>query len=126
MTVSELQYYTQLLNNVTIEKGVGYAWIQHGCPKNMLGVLGDFLLTIDEIDTTILAAPQEDIIQLSFRTEDLTVNIGHIAQNVLSDHKIGFGGGHSHMAGGVVNKHKFIDQFKEQDLFDLFLSKIIT
>ncbi len=124
MTFAELKFYGQLLSNVSIENGIGCAWLSESCPKNMLGVLGDFLIAIDEIHTTILATPQDDIIQVSLRTENTEFNVGQLAFNVLNQNQIGFGGGHWHMAGGMVDIAKFEQKFTTDRFFKLFLSQL--
>jgi hypothetical protein len=95
------------------------------CPKNLLGLLGDFLIAVDSIDVSILACGRPDTIQLSLRSERQEVNVARLAQQVLVDTEIGFGGGHAHMAGGVVNldKLRHADNAAEH-VFGLFMQNI--
>jgi nanoRNase/pAp phosphatase (c-di-AMP/oligoRNAs hydrolase) len=120
----EVVYYRQLLDALQVRDGVGFVWMADGCPKNMLGVMGDFLMSVHEISTTILAAPDGDTIQLSLRTEHPDVNVGRLVKEVLQQHDLGFGGGHAHMAGGLVQRAKFQAPDPGARLFELFLERL--
>jgi nanoRNase/pAp phosphatase (c-di-AMP/oligoRNAs hydrolase) len=100
---SELPYYQHLLSELRIERGVAIALMPSDCPKNLLGLLGDFLIAVDNVDVSILACGRPGTIQLSLRSERPEVNVAQLARQVLVDTEIGFGGGHTHMAGGMVN-----------------------
>ena len=100
---SELPYYQHLLSELRIERGVAIAQMPADCPKNLLGLLGDFLIAVDSVDVSILACGRPGTIQLSLRSERPEVDVAQLAQQVLVDNDIGFGGGHTHMAGGIVN-----------------------
>ena len=121
---SEVVFYKQLLEGLQVRDGVGFVWLADGCPKNMLGVMGDFLMSVNEISTTILAAPAGDVIQLSLRTEHPQVNVGRLVKELLAEHDIGFGGGHAHMAGGLIQRAKFNVPEPHLRLFELFLSRL--
>jgi nanoRNase/pAp phosphatase (c-di-AMP/oligoRNAs hydrolase) len=122
---SELTYYQHLLSELRIERGVATALMPADCPKNLLGLLGDFLIAVDSIDVSILACGRPETIQLSLRSERREVNVARLAQQVLVDTEIGFGGGHAHMAGGVVNldKLRHADNAAEH-VFGLFMQNI--
>lgn len=121
---SEVVYYRQVVEGLQVRDRVGYAWLADGCPKNMLGVMGDFLIAIDEIDTTILAAPAGDTIQLSLRTERPGLNVGLLVKEMLAQHDLGFGGGHAHMAGGLIHRVKFTYPDPGPRIFEMFMERI--
>jgi len=125
LETSELPYYQHLLNELRIDRGVATALMPTDCPKNLLGLLGDFLIAVDSVDVSILACGRPEIIQLSLRSERREVNVAQLAQKVLVDSEIGFGGGHAHMAGGVVNlaKLRHADNAAEH-VFGLFRQNI--
>ena len=118
--VHELAFYRRLLQGYTIHERVAYAWIEGGCPKNMLGVLGDFMLSIDEVDATVLAAPTDDFIQLSLRSEHASIDVARLVTQVLTSRQLGFGGGHQHMAGGVIPHAKWPSEGSPELLFGWF------
>lgn len=121
---SEVRYYEELLKALDVHKGAGFVWLERSCPKNMLGMMGDFLLSVEEIHTTILAAPSEDVIQMSLRTEHPDINVGQIVREVLQQHDLGFGGGHRHMAGGLIKREKFAAVGTGERLFELFRRRL--
>ncbi len=122
---SELPYYQHLISELRIDRGVATALMPTDCPKNLLGILGDFLIAVDSVDVSILACGRPETIQLSLRSERREVNVARLAQKVLVDTEIGFGGGHAHMAGGVVNlaKLQHADNAAEH-VFGLFMQNI--
>lgn len=121
----ELNFFKALLSDLVIKGRVGYVMLHNGCPKNMLGVLSDFVLSLDEVDVAILTSKQEHGIQLSLRSESENVSAGTLAREVLNNKGIGFGGGHTHMAGGIIKDDHAIDFFENPSkLFSLFLDVI--
>jgi nanoRNase/pAp phosphatase (c-di-AMP/oligoRNAs hydrolase) len=126
MQLEELIHYQQLLQNLIIENRVGYAWLPTGCPKSTLGMMGDFLLAIDEIDVVILASPSDDQIQLSLRSEVTAINVGLLVKQMLQELKLGFGGGHAHMAGGLIQRDRLDPADPSSHLFDLFRQRLST
>ena len=122
----ELQYYQCLLDDVKIVENIAVALLPEACPKNLLGILGDFLIAVDNIDVTVLACPKPDVIQLSLRSEISHIDVADVAKRVLTSRSIGFGGGHSHMAGGVVHRDKLPDDCEHgEHIFELFLTEFL-
>jgi nanoRNase/pAp phosphatase (c-di-AMP/oligoRNAs hydrolase) len=123
----ELQYYQHMLDDVKIVNNVAMAELPESCPKNLLGLLGDFLIAVDNVDVTLLASPKADVIQLSLRSKTPRVDVAEVARQVLADGDLGFGGGHSHMAGGVVHKQQLPDGNQNAAyVFDLFLDRVLV
>lgn len=122
----ELDYYRELLNALIIKERVAYAWLDTGCPKNMLGILGDFLLALEEIDIVILAARTDNAIQLSLRSECPKNNVADLVRSVLQAHGLGFGGGHAHMSGGLIVHDAWRFESDHLALFSLFEQNIRT
>ncbi|QXO19019.1 DHH family phosphoesterase [Vibrio ostreae] len=109
----ELKLFDTLLANMKREKNCAFAALPEGCSKNMLGVLGDFLLGVDEIDMVVLSARSKEKTFLSLRSECKHNNVAKIVRRALNDSGIGFGGGHPHMAGGIINHmYQLADEFE--------------
>ena len=98
----DLKDFNTLIDSLNKTRNIASCFLPD-CPKNMLGVLGDFLLTIDEIDITLLACEENGRIYLSMRSECANTNVGQVLKQFLNQQQIGFGGGHRYMAGGVIN-----------------------
>jgi nanoRNase/pAp phosphatase (c-di-AMP/oligoRNAs hydrolase) len=99
----ELQLFYQMINSLRRKKNAAFAVLPEGCPKNMLGVLGDFLLSVDELDIVVLIARNREKIFISLRSECSKNNVGKIVRRALNEEGIGFGGGHPHMAAGIIS-----------------------
>lgn len=100
----ELQYFDSMLSSMKRDKNSAFAILPEGCPKNMLGVLGDFLLTVDEIDIVVLSARSYQRTFVSLRSECEDNDVAEVVREALNDRGLGYGGGHAHMAGGVINQ----------------------
>jgi len=108
--LNELQLFKHAMESIQIEFGVATVFMTLDCPKNMLGILSDFLLKVNEIDVVIVATEFNGNIQISLRSECPKTNVGLVVREILNNSERGFGGGHSHMAGGIIlkdHKHHF-------------------
>lgn len=115
----DLNFYKFLLNNIKFNSSVAFCYFQDGCNQNLLGILGDFVLSLDEIDFVILCAKNNGVINFSIRNEKSQLSAATIIQEVLTG--IGFGGGHMDMAGGII---KDIRKFNEEKIYNLFIDTI--
>ncbi|UPR34708.1 DHH family phosphoesterase [Vibrio cyclitrophicus] len=120
----ELQLFNAMLSGMRREKNAAFAALPEGCPKNMLGVLGDFLLGVDELDIVVLTARSSEKTFISLRSECSKNNVAKIIRKVLNDKGIGFGGGHPHMAGGILN-HQFQKSDELDYLYDLIRPNLV-
>ncbi|UGA53547.1 DHH family phosphoesterase [Vibrio sp. VB16] len=98
----DLSDFKTLLNDVQREGNLTYCILPR-CSTQMLGVLGDFLLSLDKIDNVVLITPHHQRAYISLRTECPKTNVASIIKTLLNDAGIGFGGGHKHMAAGVIH-----------------------
>ncbi len=98
---------------------MAFCYFPQGCDQNLLGILGDFLLSLDKIDFVALCAHNEDRINFSLRSEVAEWAADAIARQILQG--IGFGGGHAEMAGGVSYD---VSQFDKDTLFENTLTAL--
>lgn len=124
LTAEELGYFAHMLDSFQMEGQFGFALLPQGCPKNMLGVLSDFVLSVHEVDVAITATWQGTSFQLSMRSECEEVNAGQLIKKVLDEAQIGFGGGHRHMAGGIIKTPPSELLEHPERLFELFKAHI--
>ncbi|MBN1649108.1 MAG: DHH family phosphoesterase [Spirochaetales bacterium] len=113
----DLKFYRILLDRLKIKNGAAYCYFDDGCNQNLLGILGDFLLALEEVDFVILCARNNKVINFSLRNERPDLNAAKIIQAALEG--IGFGGGHIDMAGGVIHQ---LDLFNENEIHQKFLA----
>jgi nanoRNase/pAp phosphatase (c-di-AMP/oligoRNAs hydrolase) len=122
----ELQLFQHAMGLVQIKLGVATVFMTLDCPKNMLGILSDFLLKVNEIDVVIVAVEVKNNIQISLRSDCPKTNVGLVTREILNDSEYGFGGGHSHMAGGIIlNDHKHHFGLNNEYHFMPFVEKFI-
>ena len=113
---ADLNFYKYAIDRVKIYKSFAYCYFPEGCNQNLLGILGDFFLSLQEVDFVALCAKNEGRINFSLRSEIDEWNASKIIQEVLKD--IGFGGGHVDMAGGII---KDTSLFDENRIFNHFM-----
>ena len=99
--LTDLDYYRNLLSNLEVYKGIAFCYLSEGCPQNLMGILGDFILSLQEIHFVCLFASNNDVISLSFRNNWNDKDASNIMKQFTLG--IGRGGGHKEMAGGVLN-----------------------
>lgn len=116
----DLEFYKEAIDNVIIRNAVAYCYFEDGCNQNMLGILGDFFLALKEVDFVILLAKNNGKINFSLRNESPGWNCSKIIQEALKG--IGFGGGHSDMAGGIIND---ISIFDERKVYNSFMKLLV-
>jgi len=108
--LTDLDYYRSLLRNLEVLKGVAYCYLADGCPQNLMGILGDFILSLQEIHFVCLFANNNGQISLSFRNNWNEKDASTIMKRFT--HGIGQGGGHKEMAGGILNAEEQADPEK--------------
>jgi len=124
---SELISFQHLCEEVNERNGIATVLLKETCAKNLLGVLADFLLSVNEYDIVIVAMNYNQGMQLSLRSECPKVNVGKLLRETLNNQQRGFGGGHAHMAGGFILNDKIQHFVKGNDAHFLpFIEKIIS
>lgn len=119
ISMSDLSYYSIVINNLKIKGDIAFCYIEEECNQNLLGILGDFILTLGEIKFTALFADNNQIINISFRNESPDISAAAVMREVVAG--IGSGGGHIQMAGGVIDEKK---NFDSQKMFDKIVAII--
>jgi nanoRNase/pAp phosphatase (c-di-AMP/oligoRNAs hydrolase) len=99
--LTDLDYYRKLLSNLEVSKGLAFCYLPEGCPQNLMGILGDFILSLQEIHFVCLFAMNGDKISLSFRNNWKDKDASSIMKKFSTG--IGRGGGHKDMAGGILD-----------------------
>jgi nanoRNase/pAp phosphatase (c-di-AMP/oligoRNAs hydrolase) len=103
----DLAFYRHALANVQISDKVAFCWFPDGCNQNLLGILGDFFISLEEAEFVVLCARNGAVINVSVRSEKVEWNASRVVQAALEG--IGFGGGHADMAGGLVKEADGVD-----------------
>jgi nanoRNase/pAp phosphatase (c-di-AMP/oligoRNAs hydrolase) len=103
----DLEFYRHALSNVDVHDHVAFCWFPGGCNQNLLGILGDFFISLQEVEFVVLCARNGGVINVSVRSEREGWNASRAVQAALEG--IGFGGGHADMAGGMIRDPGSLD-----------------
>ncbi len=117
----DLDFFRHALEHVVIdtEERMAFCYFPDGCNQNLLGVLGDFFLSLREISFVALCAKNGGVINLSVRNELPHLSASAVIQDVLKG--MGFGGGHADMAGGII---KDLRLFVPEKMRNKFLAHV--
>ncbi len=94
----DLVAYAKAIESIRIFDEVGFADAGGDCP--VTADISDFLLALKEVTFSVVYSRREDGFRFSVRSEKKELDAGKIINAALKG--IGFGGGHAHMAGGIV------------------------
>jgi nanoRNase/pAp phosphatase (c-di-AMP/oligoRNAs hydrolase) len=97
----DLAFYRRSMDNLKVAGGLAFSYLEEGCNQNLLGLLGDFYLSLREVTFVLLCACNDGVINLSARSEEPRWNAAVIMRRIIGKH--GSGGGHAHMAGGFIS-----------------------
>ncbi len=115
----DLSFYRYAIDNVEIADNVAFCFFPEGCDQNLLGILADFFLALREVQFVVLCAINNGVVNFSTRNEHDRWNASLIVQDVLAG--VGFGGGHSHMAGGII---KDVSLFEAKEMHRKFMQRL--
>ena len=104
----DLNQFRKTLERTIIIDKLAFCYFEDGCKENLLGIIGDFLLSMVEIEFVFLCARNDARISISVRSENVNWNASRIVQTILAG--IGNGGGHADMAGGVIEDASLFDE----------------
>ena len=117
LSIEQLPKIGEAFQHFLVSDSILFTEIYGDYTNELLSVLADFLLRLQEIEFVVVIEVHGDEYHLSARSRTQNIDTGYIIRRVLSG--IGTGGGHGHMAGGIINA-------KEYPGADEFLRKIIT
>ena len=106
--IEDLDFYHYVIENIRYIDNIAFCHFADGCSQNLLGILADFILALEEIDFVVLCASNGNKVNFSVRNELDEWDASKIIRIALQG--IGFGGGHSVMAGGVINDSSKFDK----------------
>ena len=96
----DLSAYGSAIENIEVYDFVGFTYIPFECPNALVGIISDFVLSLDVVDVAVVYSVNQNGIKFSVRSEREDVDAGRLIYHALEG--IGSGGGHAAMAGGFV------------------------
>ncbi len=104
LILTDLDAYREALKDLRIYgHNIGMANVGADCSEAMMGTLSDFIMSLDEVDFSVVYSYRAGGLKLSVRSEVPNVDAGVIVRKALAGYP-GGGGGHAGMAGGFVAK----------------------
>lgn len=100
--LSDFAFFNKTITELSRKNSLAWHYFPDGCETNLMGILGDFILSAQEIKLSVLFAKNEDTIAISIRNENPEWSAADCIRLITKE--IGAGGGHNEMAGGVIFK----------------------
>lgn len=100
LKIKDLKAYYKAISNLKIYRNVALVNIGDNCSEAIIGQVSDFLLTLKEIDFTVVHSYRDGGIKFSIRSETSDLDAADIIKKALNHY--GDGGGHASMAAGFV------------------------
>lgn len=92
------------------------------CDPNILGVISDFVLQTDVVNTCVIYSAMAEGYKLSFRSCDKEIKASDMAAFFTKE--IGSGGGHAEKAGGFISGRLYREKYKDLDMEQFFHEKM--
>jgi nanoRNase/pAp phosphatase (c-di-AMP/oligoRNAs hydrolase) len=108
---ADLEAYKKAISTLKIIGRLGIANIGADCSEAIIGSISDFLLSLAEVDFTLVYSHRVGGLKFSVRSESKSVDAGKVIKEALKG--FGDGGGHATMAAGFmpnVNSDKEVNQ----------------
>ncbi|MFC1576966.1 bifunctional oligoribonuclease/PAP phosphatase NrnA [Candidatus Omnitrophota bacterium] len=115
----ELIVYEKALKGITVDQKFAFYYYPEDCPRNLLGMLSDFILSVEEIELVVLCSRSGKKVIFSVHSENPAWNAASIIKKALRG--LGSGGGHKEMAGGAIQD---IALFKEDQVYERFKEQL--
>ncbi len=117
--MQDLDYFRYLMDHLWVKQEFGFCYFPNGCDQNLMGMLSDFVLSIQEITFVALCARNGDRVQFSLRSEVEHWNTAAVIHQALRG--IGHGGGHVDRAGGAILE---LSLFDLEQIYQRFLTAL--
>lgn len=92
------------------------------CDPNIMGIISDFLLQVDEVDTCVVFNEEYDGYKFSVRSCVEEVNANELAAYLAQG--IGSGGGHSEKAGGFISMKLYEENYPTMNAAGYFNNRM--
>ncbi|MDR2095085.1 MAG: DHH family phosphoesterase [Treponema sp.] len=119
LSQKDIPSITLALANSRIDGILFFTVITKDTPQEVLSILADFFIRLREIFVSVIIENEGNTSHISVRSRDQAISAAAIIRSALKG--IGNGGGHDHMAGGVLNTGIKID---EEELFTRFKNAV--
>ncbi len=105
LSISDSQLFHEAIANRIIRESICFVALQHDTTPDVAGLIADFFLSLQEVHFVVVICCRGERFKLSIRSEDETLPADTVLASLLKD--IGEGGGHIHMAGGIIARDRY-------------------
>jgi nanoRNase/pAp phosphatase (c-di-AMP/oligoRNAs hydrolase) len=117
LKISDLTNYQKAISDLDLFGNIAVSNIGNDCPEAIIGSVNDFLLTLSEVEFTVIYSYRAGGIKFSLRSTLPSIDASEVIRQALRG--LGDGGGHNDMAAG------FIPNVKDEKLAEN-LAKTVT
>ena len=120
----DLKSYGSAIETIRLFGKTGFAHMPFPCPDAQIAIVSDFILSLEEVEVSIIYSYRDNGIKFSVRSEDNEIDAGKLVNLALKG--VGSGGGHSSMAGGFICEKNLslLGSFPDNAIEELFLGAI--
>ena len=117
----DLKAYGAAISNIQVFDYLGISFVPFDCPDSMVAIVADFILSLVEVEVSVIYCERRDGLKFSVRSERSEVNAGELVAKALEG--IGDGGGHSSMAGGRVpmEAYQALGEYRNNKITERFI-----
>ncbi len=119
LSVKDIPIFALASANVKISGNLFFTVIKAESSKELISILADFFLRLREIAVTVIIKDQPNSRHVSVRSKSSDISASVTIRKALSG--IGSGGGHDHMAGGVIDTSI---EISDEDIFRRFIDAV--
>ena len=121
LSINDLPAFQYAVSNARTQGILFFTVLSMDCSQELISIIADFFLRLREILVTVIVETGGQRQHISVRSREADISASAVIKLALSG--IGQGGGHDHMAGGVIDPEARIS---EEDLFERFLDAVDT
>lgn len=120
----DLRAYGAAIDHIKVFDTVGFSCIPFSCPDALIATISDFMLSLEEVQVSVIFSFRADGIKFSVRSEIDNIHAGDLVHKVLRS--FGTGGDHAGMAGGLIPRQKvaLLGEDPENRIIQLFLEEL--
>ena len=121
---NDLRAYGAAIERIKVYDTVGFSCIPFSCPDALIATISDFILSLEEVQVSVIFSHREDGIKFAVRSELAGVHAGELIHRTLN--QLGSGGGHAGMAGGLIPRENaaMLGEHPENRIIQLFLDEM--
>ena len=122
--LSDLRAYGAAIAHIKVYGTVGFSCIPFFCPDALIATISNFILSLEEVQISVIFAYRSDGIKFSVRSEVADIHAGKLIHQTLRH--LGSGGGHACMAGGLIPQENvpLLGDYPENRIIQLFLDEL--